>query len=198
MSSSGPVSRGHAGSTPALFLASFAACAASCSFAEQGRIHIDAPDGSEAAFGPVADYLDQRCGTLDCHGSMSRDLRIWGCNGLRLSPSDIPDCATTRTTPAEHAATYRSLVGLEPEAMNEVMQGHGTQPELLTFVRKARGMETHKGGQLITPGDVQDVCIVSWLAGDTNVDACVQALRYPLFPALDGGSGEGSLEGSTE
>ena len=95
----------------------------------------------------------------------------------------------SQATPDEHTATYRSLVGLEPEVMSQVVAGHGAHPELLTFVRKARGTETHKGGQLITPGDVQDTCIVSWLAGATDTTACVQALAFPIFPAADGGAG---------
>ena len=160
-----------------------------CWDASQGQTVIDAPDGSEAAFGPVAEYLDHRCGTLDCHGETGRDLRVYGCDGMRLDPDDVPDCVSEPTTPGEHTATYRSLVGLEPEVMNEVVQGHGAHPELLTFVRKARGTETHKGGQLITPGDVQDTCIVSWLAGATDTSACVQALAFPVFPGVDGGAG---------
>jgi hypothetical protein len=152
------------------------------------RIGIDAPDGSEQGFGPVADYMDHRCGTLDCHGQVGRNLRIWGCEGMRLDPTDIPQCSRQlggrATTPAEHQATYRSLVGLEPAVMSTVVAGHGENPELLTFVRKARGTETHKGGALITPGDAQDNCITSWLAGSTNTMACATAIGFPMFPAL--------------
>ncbi len=153
------------------------------------RIGIDAPNGSEAQFGPVGDYLDHRCGSIDCHGQMERNLRIWGCEGMRLDPHSLPTCSQLQgggfTTPAEHQATYRSLVGLEPTVMSEVVDGHGAHPELLTFVRKARGLEAHKGGVLITPGDAQDICITSWLAGNTNTDACTGAsgaILYPMFP----------------
>ena len=150
------------------------------------RIGIDAPNGSEAEFGLlVGDYLEHRCGSLDCHGQMSRNLRIWGCEGMRLDPHALPICGPLGggfTTAAEHQATYRSLVGLEPTVMSAVVAGHGEHPELLTFVRKARGLEAHKGGTLITPGDDQDVCITSWLAGNTNPDACNAAIGYPMFP----------------
>jgi hypothetical protein len=163
-------------------------CVAACSSVQQGRIGIDAPDDSELGFGPVADYLDHRCGSLDCHGQIGRNLRIWGCNGMRLDQFDIPSCDRSvfggnPTTAAEHQATYRSLVGLEPTVMSTVVAGGGREPELLTFVRKARGLETHKGGQLITPGDDQDTCVVSWLAGATNTSACSAALAYPAFPS---------------
>jgi hypothetical protein len=150
------------------------------------RIGIDAPNGSEQEFGLlVGDYLEHRCGSLDCHGQMSRNLRIWGCEGMRLDPHALPICGPLGggvTTAAEHQATYRSLVGLEPTVMSAVVEGHGAHPELLTFVRKARGLEAHKGGTLITPGDDQDVCITSWLAGNTNADACNAAIGYPMFP----------------
>jgi hypothetical protein len=116
---------------------------------------------------PVADYLDHRCGSLDCHGDTQRNLIIYGCNGLRLDGVE-PGCPPTRApqaTTEEYAATYASLVGLEPEVMNEVIANHGADPDSLTFVRKARGEEAHKGGQLIDAGDVQDQCITMWLAG---------------------------------
>jgi hypothetical protein len=167
---------------------------ASCSAVPSDlRIGVDAPDGSEAGFRPVAEFLDHRCGSLDCHGQMGRNLRIWGCEGMRLDPNDTPQCDRRLgghvTTPAEHQATYRSLVGLEPAVMSFVVEGHGQHAELLTFVRKARGTESHKGGALVTPGDYQDQCISHWLAGDTNtmayVQACGMAIGFPMFPSAD-------------
>lgn len=164
-----------------------AVAASSCSTVPaDARIGIDAPSGSEEQFGSVADYLDHRCGSLDCHGQMDRNLRIWGCEGMRLDPHAIPVCAAplggSLTTPAEHQATYRSLVGLEPTVMSAVVDGHGAHPELLTFVRKAIGLEAHKGGTLITPGDDQWVCVTSWLTGQTDTEACDNAIGYPMFP----------------
>jgi hypothetical protein len=88
-------------------------------------------------------------------------------------------------------------VGLEPSVMSYVVANHGSDPELLTFVRKARGEETHKGNQLIVPGDVQDQCICSWLTGTTNQTACTAAIQYatnvgvapmPQTSAGDGGT----------
>jgi hypothetical protein len=152
------------------------------------RIGIVAPSAAESEFGPVADFLDHRCGTLDCHGQVGRNLRIWGCEGMRLAETDVPQCSRalgSPTTPEEHQATYRSLVGLEPGPMSAVVESHGQDPQLLTFVRKARGVETHKGGTLIVPGDPQDQCITSWLAGSTDTSACAAAIGYPMFPVAD-------------
>ena len=172
--------------------AASAASAAGCTTAPaDDRVTIDTPFSSEAAFGPVANYLDHRCGSLDCHGNVARDLVVYGCEGLRLEPYDAPICSRVQggraTTSDEHQATYRSLVGLEPTVMSEVVANHGQNPDLLTFVRKARGEEAHKGGALITPGDVQDVCITSWLAGATDTTACASAISEPAFPTLSTG-----------
>jgi hypothetical protein len=147
-----------------------AVLALSCSSVTNTRIGVEAPPFTDQSFGPLGNYLDHRCGTLDCHGQPGRNLRIWGCEGMRLDAGMIPVCNKTvpgggPTTVAEHQATYRSLVGLEPQVMTEVYAGCYGQlaeagvadypppsmchPELLTFVQKARGAEAHKGGQLI-------------------------------------------------
>jgi hypothetical protein len=169
--------------------ASLVCCGLGCSpVSGDGRVGIDAPSGSEDQFQSVAQYLVHRCGSLDCHGQVGRNLRMWGCGGMRLDPHANPECSPTvdgggPSTPDEDNATYRSLVGLEPAVMSAVVQGHGAHPELLTFVRKARGLEAHKGGVLIVPGDSQDVCITSWLAGGTDRTACATAaLGIPAFP----------------
>lgn len=169
---------------PAAFFA--AALTAGCSV-PQSRMGIDAPSEDQfVANAPfsVADYLDHRCGTIDCHGQQGRNLRIWGCWGLRLDVDAIASCTLgVPTTLDEYNATYRSLVGLEPAVMSTVVQTHATNPELLTFIRKARGLESHKGGHLVTPGDPQDICMVSWLAGNTDMMACQMAQLLPVINA---------------
>jgi hypothetical protein len=208
---------------PYLVPAAFAAMAslASCSVVQNSQIGIDAPPYSDESFTPVGDYLANRCGTLDCHGQTSRNLRIWGCEGMRLDPDASPASCTDPTTEDEYQATYRSLVALEPQVMSTVYAGcapYGEDvyppglschPELLTFIRKARGTEAHKGGQLICveepcpaglppqvplDGDAgplvdpQDVCLVSWLEGATDHHECGLALEDPTFPVPDAGS----------
>jgi hypothetical protein len=176
-----------------LATAAVAAVATSCQGIAQQQVGIDAPSDSEQQFAPVGDYLDHRCGSLDCHGQVGRNLRIWGCEGMRLDPTYISSCNRLisgggPTTRAEHLATYRSLVGLEPNVMTAVVEGHAVDPELLTFMRKATGLESHTGGQLIDVGDEQYVCLVSWLAGDTDATACTNADSNPPFPMPDASS----------
>jgi hypothetical protein len=166
---------------PALLCCITATIASACSVPpSNATISIDGPSESATEWYPVADYLGHRCGDLDCHGNPQRNFIVYSCDGLRYAAGDIPGCKlgpnAPATTPEEYEATYRSLVGLEPVVMAEVVEGGGQDPELLTFVRKAEGLENHKGGTLIqlgtTAGMVQDVCITSWLAGDTNIGDC--------------------------
>ena len=130
-------------------------------------IGIDAPPYSLPSFMPVGDYLGNRCGTLDCHGQTGRNFRMWGCEGMRLAPdADPSSCVRTRPTTddeyqrhlplarrpraAGHEHGVRRLRGLYSDGgVAEYPPGATCHPELLTFIRKARGIETHKGGQLI-------------------------------------------------
>jgi hypothetical protein len=158
--------------------------ASACSDVSSGaRIGVVGPD--ESQFPPVADLLEHRCGSLDCHGSAQRNFIVYGSTGLRLDPNDAGLVSGgKRTTNTEYDATYRSLVGLEPQVMSYVVQhGANADPDMLTFVRKARGLEDHKGGQLFQLGDAQDQCVADWLRGinDTAGDAgfrayCAQAI----------------------
>jgi hypothetical protein len=130
-----------------------------------------------ASFDPVAAALDRRCGSLDCHGSRYRNLRMWGQDGMRLDLGDIP--GGSQTTTAEIDSMYSAIVQLEPEIMSEVVADHGQNPERLTLIRKARGTEKHAGGAILVPGDVRDRCLLSWLEGATDGPACSQALLLP-------------------
>jgi hypothetical protein len=158
-----------------------------CQFASSDlRAGIAAPDLGQFESAGVADYMDHRCGSLDCHGQATRNLVMWGCNGLRLDPDEtgiIPGCRASggkNTTTQEYEASYRSLVGLEPAVMSAVVQNGGQHPELLTFIRKARGWDAHKGGALIDlttqVGVDQDNCLTSWLAGNADATACGNAI----------------------
>jgi hypothetical protein len=152
-----------------------AAALASCSIpASDSRDTPQAvPDAN--SFPPVAQLLDVRCGSLDCHGTVARNMRLFGSAGLRLSASDrpyVPVCDRQ----AEVDQDYQSVVGLEPEAMDRVVASGGANPDALTMVRKARGIESHKGGQIWNEGDDADTCLVSWLSSKPNAGACEKGL----------------------
>jgi hypothetical protein len=139
------------------------------------RVAIVGPD--RAAFPPVAAFLEHGCGTLDCHGQIGRNLRLYGFDGLRLSSADLPGGQPTTSDEAD--ADFDSVVGLEPELMAAVVADGGARPERLTLVRKGRGTEHHKGGALIKAGDAQDRCLLSWLANAVDPIACTDALKAP-------------------
>ncbi len=158
----------------------------SCSPPANARIGVDAPN--EALFPPVSDLLAYRCGSLDCHGSIARNFIIWSCDGLRLDEDAAPGCRQqggTNTTPEEYNATYRSLVGLEPAVMSQVVASGGADPDLLTFIRKARGEEAHKGGKLWDAGSIEDLCPSQWLAGESTTSTTCEAA---LATVLDAGT----------
>jgi hypothetical protein len=156
---------------------SFLACSEPPSNA---RIGVDGPSLVEfSTLGGPGDLLDHSCGSLDCHGNAQRNLVMWGCYGLRLDPTATPGCRSsggTNTSADEYAASYRSLVGLEPALMSEIVANHG-DPNQLTFMRKAFGAEAHTGGQVFTYGSDADTCLGTWVQGDYDGGAiCSKAL----------------------
>lgn len=160
---------------PALALA-LALALEGCSGPVQSTESPAGPD--EASFAPVADALVRRCGSIDCHGSRYRNMRLYGFGGTRLSPTDRPDTPTS-VTAAEAQADYDSVVSLEPDVTRQVAADKGANPERLTFVRKGRGEEAHKGGAPIQVGDDADRCVLSWLSGSVDAATCKKVPTEP-------------------
>lgn len=147
-----------------------------------------------SANGSVSTFLEVRCGSLDCHGSIGRPLRIYSADGLRL-PEDggALSPGSGATTPAEQNANFDSVVGVQPEQMSRVAAAQGAEPETLFIVSKpmgdvdptslpqgqtTQGVE-HKGGRVISRGDLGYQCITSWLGSmqisTTQFSDCKQA-----------------------
>jgi hypothetical protein len=169
-------------------LASLAGALA-CLGASAGCVALGTPDGnavteivgppSGAAFKPVGQYVVHRCGSLDCHGEVGRNLRLYGEYGLRLD-TDAGMSGGGLTTADELDADYQSIVALEPELMNAVVAQGGAEPlpETLTFIRKPTAIENHKGGQLITnASDPQYLCLTSWLQSHVDTASCAAAIK---------------------
>jgi hypothetical protein len=146
-----------------------AACWNSAPDAEE-RTGVSGPPRS--GFEPVSDVLQAHCGSLDCHGHVARNLRLYGNNGLRLAPTDVPGVEGDVTTSAEYRANYAAVVGLEPELINRVVRDLGSDPDSLTLVRKARNLEDHEGGAALPAGSDGDRCLTSWLASAPDFAAC--------------------------
>jgi len=162
---------------------------AGCSTPPSDGRYVQQALPDRTSFPPVAQLLVVRCGSLDCHGTPVRNLRIYGSAGLRWSPGDrplVPLCDTQDEVDQD----YESVVGLEPETMSAVVAAGGANPEQLTMVRKARGTEAHKGGQVWAQGDDSDTCLTSWLAASADANACARAMAG----VLPGGSSNPLLQ----
>ena len=149
----------------------------------KARVELLAPD--RAGFEAVADAMQPHCGTLDCHGQVGRNLRLFGARGLRLDRGGNP--SDDSTTPGEYDATFWAVVGLEPELLTAVIRDAGAEPERLSLIRKARGHERHKGGALMQTGDDLDRCLLSWLTGPPARANCLTAAMFgppggPIMP----------------
>lgn len=157
--------------------------AVACSPPANARIGVATPN--EATFPPVEAVLAYRCGSIDCHGSPQRNFVIWSCYGLRLDQDAAPGCRNYQTglgtTQDEIDHTYRSLVGLEPALMSQVVQSGGANPDVLTLVQKARNEQEHKGGKVWAAGSPDDLCVAQWLADQaTTAATCKSALGADL------------------
>lgn len=161
-----------------------AALASACASSPKEGKYLQETEALHQPFidGHVAPALGWGCGTLDCHGGWARNMRIFSQYGLRLANGDVP--GGTPITQSEIDADYRSVSALEPEIMNKLVADvqanpDNFHPERLTFIRKARGTEHHKGGVAMVPGDHLDNCLTSWLAGTPNVADCDAASQPP-------------------
>lgn len=165
------------------------ACAVATGFACSGppkgeierKTSTRAPPGEFRSAG-VSTVLERRCGSLDCHGAIGRNLRLYSERGLRLPQADggaTPGSAPT--TIDEVSANYLSVMSLEPENTNLVLDG--ADPYSLLLVKKPLEIEKHKGGPALRRGDDAEKCIVSWLTRDvsTPVDiaSCTRASEFP-------------------
>lgn len=133
-----------------------------------------------ADFIPLSSALGARCGSLDCHGQVERNLRLYSQFGLRESAEDVPD--GDETTVEEHQANHLAVISLEPEQLAEVWLNDGRESLSLLLVSKARGQEAHKGGAVFLPDSAGDRCLLSWLSGSLDAVACEQVSEPPLSP----------------
>lgn len=147
--------------------------AVACSLPDEPRLDAAvAPRGD--AFRPVAQMLVEKCGSIDCHGTRYRNMRIYGFGSARLDPTHMPDAPDTTTDEVDR--NYESVVAVEPELMRQVVAEGGSDPNRLTLVRKATNLEAHKGGRPIVPGDAAARCLSSWLASAVDQAACTDAV----------------------
>ncbi len=158
------------------------ACDGPCSCPSEATFSNLAPDGGTAPPGAsVSEYMARRCGTLDCHGSVARPMRLYGGYGLR-DPAGTDVSGGKATTPAEMALNYAAVCTIEPEATEAVVEDDGQSADQLLVVEKALGVEAHKGGQIFTQGSPGYNCLAGWLKG--NLQATVAAACQTAIDGL--------------
>jgi len=113
----------------------------------------------------VSAFMERRCGTLDCHGATLRPMRLFGKFGLR-DPGQHNVTGGAPTTAAEIDANYTAVCNVDAEQMDKAAQDFGQSAEKLLVLQKARGVEGHKGGTIVTQGTPGDDCLLGWLRGD--------------------------------
>jgi hypothetical protein len=173
---------------PAALLSLLSLAASGCSGDEYAESQVFAcpsrtvftgvDEGGGAALPSVSAYMERRCGTLDCHGGPTIPMRLYSEFGRR-HPSEGNLTGDLPTTPLELEANYGAVCAVEPELMaKQVGTAFGATAEELLLVRKARGIEGHKGGAIMKKGDAADQCILQWLRGGeplTTVSGYCQA-----------------------
>ena len=155
-----------------------------CGGVEKGeldrKVSTRAAPGSFRSDG-VSTVFERRCGSLDCHGAVARNMRIYSANGLRLENDAGLRPGQGDTTLDEITANYQSILTLEPERSNEVIAG--ADPYELLVVKKPLELEKHKGGPVIKKGDDAETCIVGWLKEDLinpiDKTSCARAAIFP-------------------
>jgi hypothetical protein len=168
--------------TVSAFALAIAACG-SCAAApdpNQAAL-VSPPDRAQFITGGVNDFLERRCGALDCHGQIGRPLRIYGAVGLRKTDPRTPAAArpVTGTTLDEKTDNYLAVIDLEPEAIGYANATKGAFDDLL-LLRKPLGIENggvrHKGGPVLRAiGDPGFRCLQSWIGGAVATQDCTDA-----------------------
>jgi hypothetical protein len=139
-------------------------------------------------FNLVSDSLESRCGTLDCHGSLARNMRLYGFHGVRLKKGDISGMGATSSD--EYTANYESVVTISPEVLSAIVARKGQGFDKWIVVTKGSGAENHKGGSRFVKNDVTYGCLLSWIQGTVNMDACMTSATViapdEMMPPSDG------------
>jgi hypothetical protein len=133
---------------------------------------------SEENFSAVSSVLELRCGSLDCHGSPARSLRIYGRFGLRENGADTT--GGRATTVAEISETYLALVSIDPETLSQSYQGGGSDSQAWLVLSKGTAREQHAGGPALPSGSLAERCVVSWVSGEVDLDACASDSFGPI------------------
>jgi hypothetical protein len=163
-------------------------CASTPDDGKEPRLTVTSPPGVAVGADPavfrtsVNPVFERRCGSLDCHGQRGRGLIIYSANGLRFSTDGGSVPGGSPTTQDEINANYASIVGLQPEKMNEFLaKSDRTSDDAyrLIILAKPLALERHKGGPALSRGDAAEQCITGWLLGKVDTTRCAVGAAPP-------------------
>ena len=109
-----------------------------------------------AAFAPVSSMMEKRCGSIDCHGNISRPLRIYGKFGLRNFTTICEAPYYPRPTPSDEA--WSSYVECVAAAQNSLTHSGGretTTSELEKTIQSIIGLEPERTAKVFDPNDTE-------------------------------------------
>lgn len=149
------------------------ACAARTEPEDDERYSVHYPLAVEPFAEHVHPLLARRCGSLDCHGSGDRALRIYSLSGARLGGARV---GREPTSKEEISVSLATIVSIAPALVFD----------------KAMGRAGHEGGALVFAFDPAETCLSEWLgvavhhegprpAGSAPPfeEACREALEMP-------------------
>jgi hypothetical protein len=156
---------------------------AACSIKSETGDFGPLPDQASFLENDVSPFLEARCGGLDCHGQQGRPLRIYGQTGLRLKEREDGTRDNSATTDDERKENYRSIVGLEPEALSTCFRTKGDDIANFQLLLKPLDIENggirHKGGPVLRPSDADPgwQCLFGWVSGKVEGAECRKATK---------------------
>ena len=160
-----------------------AAVSASCSLGTESGEFGELPDKASFIDNKVSLFMEVRCGGLDCHGQAGRPLRIYGQTGLRLRAREDGMRDNSPTTDEERTENYRSVIGLEHEAMAECFESKGEKIATFQLLKKPLDIENdgirHKGGPVLRPSqsDPGWQCLYGWVSDNVDPAQCEAAAK---------------------
>jgi hypothetical protein len=163
----------------ALVLAA-AATLACGGIAQEEVFGLALPDRDQFIEGGVSEFLERRCGAMDCHGQVGRPLRIYSQHGLRLQEGATGERDRSPTSAEERLENYQSTIGLEPEELAISVETRGEYLDHMLFL-KPLGLESggvrHKGGPVLRASDADPgwVCLRTWVGGVVDRARCAEA-----------------------
>lgn len=153
---------------------------AACSTPQEAETYGPMPDQAIFTDQGVSDFMEKRCGSIDCHGQVGRPLRLYSEWGLRLESGPGGSRDKRPTTEEERLANYQAVIGLEPDAISDCVVSEGRYVDFQLLLKpldsSGRGV-AHKGGPVLRFNDKGWTCLHGWIAGSFDPKDCADAAQ---------------------